>query len=157
MIKSEQGWIYPGEVLLFPRWVDSNDDATVLTAVRHMTALSAHPCLEHTHCGGLGDFESIDAFLAAAKAHEINKASLERKQELTADRRQEFQSRRKELELALIARDGYVCALPGCAAITDLTIDHVIPISKGGTDDLPNLRFLCRSHNSSKSDRDDTA
>lgn len=119
-----------------------------------MAELAAHPFLIETHCSGKGDFHSIEAFLAAAKQQEITKASLQRKQKLTAERRQEFQSRRKHLELALIARDGYVCAFKECHVIVDLTIDHIIPISKGGTDDLPNLRFLCRSHNSSKSDKD---
>ncbi len=37
--------------------------------------------------------------------------------------------------------------------LEDLTIDHIAPLSKGGTDDLDNLRFLCRSHNSKKGDR----
>jgi 5-methylcytosine-specific restriction endonuclease McrA len=52
--------------------------------------------------------------------------------------------------LALIERDGYKCAI--CGSIDDLTIDHLVPLSKGGSDDLPNLRILCRPHNSVKSD-----
>ena len=154
MIRCEQGLICPGEILLLRDWVSSHDDATVLTTIRQMTELSAHPYLEFTHCGGLGDFDSVEAFLAAAKTHEIKSASLARKRDLTADRRREFQSRRKELELALIHRDGYVCSVPGCGCTTGLTIDHIVPISKGGTDELSNLRFLCRPHNSSKSDHD---
>lgn len=35
----------------------------------------------------------------------------------------------------------------------DLTIDHVIPRSRGGTDDLGNLQTLCRTCNSRKGTR----
>ncbi|WP_367274120.1 HNH endonuclease [uncultured Thiothrix sp.] len=33
---------------------------------------------------------------------------------------------------------------------TNLTVDHVIPLSHDGIDDQKNLQFLCRSHNSIK-------
>lgn len=35
-----------------------------------------------------------------------------------------------------------------CPSIDDLTIDHVIPQHLGGTDEIDNLRVMCRSHNS---------
>ncbi|MFN2427121.1 MAG: HNH endonuclease [Candidatus Binatia bacterium] len=56
--------------------------------------------------------------------------------------------------LALIeAGVPHVCAEPGCGDIEALTVDHVVALSRGGTDDLSNLRFLCRVHNSRKRDR----
>lgn len=33
---------------------------------------------------------------------------------------------------------------------SDLTVDHIVPKKKGGTDDAANLRVLCRSCNSRK-------
>jgi 5-methylcytosine-specific restriction endonuclease McrA len=33
------------------------------------------------------------------------------------------------------------------------TIDHIIPVSRGGTNDVDNLRLLCRSCNSKKGAR----
>jgi len=40
-----------------------------------------------------------------------------------------------------------------CTARTYLEIDHIIPRALGGTDDLENLRILCREHNQHEADR----
>jgi len=37
-----------------------------------------------------------------------------------------------------------------CGADENLTVDHLIPISKGGTDDLDNLLTMCGRCNFSK-------
>lgn len=50
-------------------------------------------------------------------------------------------------------RDNYRCR--SCSGTKYLTVDHIIPISKGGTDDLSNLQTLCRACNSSKKDKYD--
>jgi len=42
-------------------------------------------------------------------------------------------------------RDGRFCAK--CGATKYLHVDHIIPVSKGGTAELSNLRVLCRDHN----------
>lgn len=48
-------------------------------------------------------------------------------------------------------RDAYRCQQ--CGGWHDLTIDHVIPRARGGTNDLANLQTLCRSCNSKKGAR----
>lgn len=45
-------------------------------------------------------------------------------------------------------RDGYECVT--CKARKDLSIDHIIPVARGGTNDLDNLQTMCRSCNSRK-------
>jgi HNH endonuclease len=58
----------------------------------------------------------------------------------------------------VFARDGFQCS--GCgvhAAAAALTIDHIHPVSLGGTNDESNLQTLCRSCNSSKGAEPDYA
>lgn len=49
---------------------------------------------------------------------------------------------------AVYERDGYQCVFCGNDAF--LTLDHIWPYSKGGADEMSNLRTLCRSCNSAK-------
>jgi galactose-1-phosphate uridylyltransferase len=37
-----------------------------------------------------------------------------------------------------------------------LEVDHILPLNKGGRDDLYNFQVLCYSHNATKRDRGDT-
>lgn len=87
-------------------------------------------------------------WLIEQRRRAITKAA---KQNPTTRRRAQFGRHRDRLMLALIERDGYECAC--CGSTEDITIDHIIPLSKGGDDELNNLRLLCRSCNSRKGDR----
>lgn len=56
----------------------------------------------------------------------------------------------------LAARDGWVCAYcrnPLQATLPLPEVDHVIPKSKGGTDELSNLVLACAPCNGSKGDK----
>ena len=53
-----------------------------------------------------------------------------------------------DVRLRIFERDGYECR--SCEANSSLEIDHVIPISRGGSSDDDNLQVLCASCNRSK-------
>jgi len=55
---------------------------------------------------------------------------------------------RKAVREAIFKRDNNMCLL--CNARFNLTIDHIIPLSKGGTNYYTNLQTLCHSCNLNK-------
>ena len=58
--------------------------------------------------------------------------------------------RRKITRRAVFARDGWECQY--CGSGSSLTVDHVIPRSKGGTSDWTNIVASCAPCNRRKSD-----
>ncbi|TRZ84908.1 MAG: HNH endonuclease [Streptomycetaceae bacterium] len=56
-----------------------------------------------------------------------------------------------KIRLRILIRDGYCCQYCGSEDAT--TVDHVVPISKGGTDDPDNLVAACTRCNYSKGNR----
>ena len=54
----------------------------------------------------------------------------------------------KRVRQLVYARDNYACAI--CGVGNDLSIDHIIPESKGGAHNESNFRTLCRPCNSRK-------
>lgn len=66
-------------------------------------------------------------------------------------RRRAFAAKTRDLFVQLVVRDGAACAR--CGSTERLTVDHVIPMIRGGSDELSNLQTLCKSCNSAKRDR----
>lgn len=54
----------------------------------------------------------------------------------------------KKIFEKLLSKYNFRCSI--CGATKLLTIDHIIPVSKGGSDEEANLQILCKSCNSSK-------
>ena len=75
----------------------------------------------------------------------------EAKSQMIRQRRVQFANQYETLFLKLLSATDYKCQQ--CGDSNALTIDHKIPLSKGGTDELSNLQFLCRKHNSQKHDK----
>lgn len=66
--------------------------------------------------------------------------------------RKDAQSRYSDLFVKVGRRDGFQCAICKHTG-NDLQVDHIHPVSKGGTNDLANLQLLCPSCNMSKGNR----
>ena len=68
-----------------------------------------------------------------------------------------YGSKWKKIRAAALARDRPLCqdCLEREGRVTPAAqVDHVIPKAKGGSDELSNLRSLCREHHDEKSARD---
>ena len=57
----------------------------------------------------------------------------------------------RDLRIEVFSRNGYTCV--NCGATKHLSVDHIIPVVSGGTDDIDNLQTLCRRCNSIKGAR----
>jgi 5-methylcytosine-specific restriction endonuclease McrA len=53
-----------------------------------------------------------------------------------------------DVRAGVYARDDYQCVV--CGTSDDLTLDHIRPWARGGTNDPDNLQTMCRPHNSEK-------
>ena len=60
----------------------------------------------------------------------------------------------KSDRVTLLNRDNYKCVFCGrTAKQVELQIDHIVPFSKGGSNEIDNLQTLCVDCNLGKSDR----
>lgn len=59
---------------------------------------------------------------------------------------------RKEVVKYILKRDNYTCTYCGCRGVK-MEIDHIVPVSKGGTNDIGNLTTACGPCNRKKSNK----
>ena len=57
-------------------------------------------------------------------------------------KRADWNAIRSNITPIILERDGYRCV--ACGATEDLTIDHIVPLAAGGSNDPANLQVLCR-------------
>ena len=60
----------------------------------------------------------------------------------------------RRLRDQVLARDHYTCQRCGRISDTDMECDHIVPTSKGGTDEPSNLQALCRDCHKAKTTRE---
>lgn len=96
----------------------------------------------------------IGASIKAARIAAERKAAKEAGSKTPAQKvRSELQSRYHKTLVQLGRRDGFHCAT--ClSSEADLQIDHVVPVSKGGVNNLDNLQLLCKKCNAAKGSRE---
>lgn len=114
-------------------------------------------------CGGIGPFKnyvrlSLEEYLELKEKFEreldLKKATEVAKQIHTKIRRNQYSAQRAQLVLQMLdTGTPYVCVHPDCNETVALTVDHIHPLSKGGSDEISNLQFMCHGHNSKKGDR----
>jgi hypothetical protein len=63
----------------------------------------------------------------------------------------QFNKNSRKIFQRIAERDGEFCRK--CGAINNLTVDHIIPLSKGGSNDDDNFQILCTSCNRKKGAR----
>lgn len=132
------------------------DPDRLIAAIAKAIGIRRHPMLMDATCGGgwpknIDGPITLDQFDVLVAADDIRRANRGAKQRYLSLRRMEFASKSAMLALQMIERgDLHQCVVTGCIEVTDLTIDHIVPMWRGGSDDLSNLQFMCRKHNSAK-------
>lgn len=97
---------------------------------------------------GLFDSETLRQVEYWAKIkHDSYKKIEERKVDERRSRASNYISK-SEIRQKVFKKHGRKCL--SCSSTENLTLDHVIPISRGGKDEISNLQPLCKSCNCSK-------
>lgn len=69
----------------------------------------------------------------------------------TASSRRTGNRRWKVQRAKALQRDGHTCQVRGPRCTVGATeVDHIVPVSAGGTDDLSNLQSVCRADHNAK-------
>ena len=97
----------------------------------------------------------VTAAVAAAPNHEVHAELLGDAVVLGVELTMRSPEHLDSIKEELFKIQGGRCAGDGQAfALRNLTLDHILPQSKGGTDKADNLQLLCASCNAIKGDRD---
>lgn len=96
----------------------------------------------------LRTLQDVEAYV---EAQEAEKQAREVRRQQSPTVRRHLQADYAHIFMTIGRRDGFHCQ--NCHITTGLEIDHVVPVIKGGANDLTNLQLLCKPCNCSKGDR----
>lgn len=97
--------------------------------------------LKFSSCDASREFYSVIAELVDRLNDPINESAFTPSRERIPD----------EVKVAVWRRDGGVCVK--CGSRNNLEYDHIIPLSKGGSNTVRNIELLCQACNRIKSDK----
>lgn len=174
LLPSERfGWSYGGQIDLRPIY-DNPKWPLVTAAFEEMLGIEPQrltravqiaidhfndPLLVEACCGVSGPLAncgviSFEEYLIVVAEHERQREQIAAFRETSVGRRVEFGRRRADLIVEMLDNGvAYRCAHTECSIVDHLTVGHIMPLSRGGTNDVSNLQFMCRSHNSAKGNR----
>lgn len=130
----------------------------IASIVQHpIITLQAQCAKEYTSPAGRNNYYSEYIFSEKTIQDTVDKIQedVKRKSTETYRRKVERQRVTEKLRYQVMRRDGFRCQLCGATQAdgVKLHVDHIIPISKGGTSDIDNLRTLCEICNRGKGDQ----
>lgn len=125
--------------------LDESDQETRLNELADQIARECSDMFSYENRRGASIFTSkvVDAILHAADEYGL--IDLEQETYLHYRRASKISKLKRSY---VFERDGHRCV--ECRSVENLTIDHIHPVIRGGTDDLHNLRVLCNICNSIK-------
>ena len=101
-------------------------------------------------CRGM-HFVNVEHFRLFYQAEQEARIEAEKRRRSHVQIRRELTIVYEQTYLFLAERDGLYCQL--CRSTQCLQIDHVIPVTKGGTNDKANIQLLCKTCNVKKGNK----
>ena len=112
---------------------------------------------EYTSPAGRNEYFEGDVFSEEEIRNMVETIKQENIMRSSEEYRRKMERRRvtDKLRYQILRRDGFRCQLCGASQADGvrLHVDHIIPVSKGGTSDVENLRTLCDRCNLGKGDQ----
>lgn len=99
--------------------------------------------------GNFAVFRAENGKIFSKKLRKIfQKAVADSKKRPWFQRRRAWMAVQRKIRPVVLARDGFRCQY--CGSAKDLEIDHIVPIARGGWNNMSNLQVLCRPCNRKK-------
>ena len=129
-------------------WPPSDADLALIIAARQWIKTHDAPEVGYSSLGNPFLHAAEAAYLDAARVLLEDWDTREAPRLTTTTHELERRRVTSDVRRRIIDRDGFECQ--SCGAKDEIQIDHIIPISRGGSSDDDNLQVLCAPCNRSK-------